>query len=290
MSELLNKIIGASPCSESWDNMQGDERVRNCLRCSRSVYNLSDMTRAEAEQFLLQNETSQCLRFWRRPDGKITTDECPVALRSMRRRIRLVIGFAASALASLSALAFPIPAFSQQDNKKTPNRTEKPAIGAGSDPGYFKGTFGSLGPNKGGIAFPIPAIAEPFMGDTIYAAPGAEGPPPLDDLALRPKQTYILPNDCINEGAGDTGQKKKANVNIFADSRAYDLYRMAIANKKDGLFFWAKMQLEEALTITESQKNSDPIFVHLLKDTIKEIDDILKRPADPGSSIWGYPQ
>jgi hypothetical protein len=39
----------ASPCSASWDAVEGDGRVRFCRLCGSNVYDLSEMTRAEVE-------------------------------------------------------------------------------------------------------------------------------------------------------------------------------------------------------------------------------------------------
>src|SRR4051812_47184360 len=38
---LLDRITIASPCTASWDDMAGDDRVRFCASCQKDVYNLS---------------------------------------------------------------------------------------------------------------------------------------------------------------------------------------------------------------------------------------------------------
>jgi len=35
------------PCSEAWDSLLGDERVRHCERCTKHVHNLSELTEDE---------------------------------------------------------------------------------------------------------------------------------------------------------------------------------------------------------------------------------------------------
>ena len=45
----LNNIKIASPCSANWDEMYGNERKRFCGDCKLNVYNLSGMSRDEAE-------------------------------------------------------------------------------------------------------------------------------------------------------------------------------------------------------------------------------------------------
>ena len=64
------------PCLVSWDTMAGDDQVRFCGICQKSVHNLSAMTEDEAVEFLTNNETA-CVRFYARNDGLIMTSPCP---------------------------------------------------------------------------------------------------------------------------------------------------------------------------------------------------------------------
>lgn len=82
----LEQVKVAAPCPADWGRMVGDERVRYCDRCSLHVYNLSGMTRREAEAFVTNSEGRLCVRFYRRPDGTILTRNCPVGLSALRRR------------------------------------------------------------------------------------------------------------------------------------------------------------------------------------------------------------
>jgi hypothetical protein len=77
--------------------MRGDERVRFCDQCSMNVYNLSDMTRREAEVLLTGAEGRLCVRFYRRADGTVMTNNCPVGLRAIKRRVSIVANAALSA-------------------------------------------------------------------------------------------------------------------------------------------------------------------------------------------------
>lgn len=83
----LDKVRVAAPCNADWDAMIGNDRSRFCGQCSLNVYNLSSMTRAEAERLIAGSEGRLCVRFYRRADGSILTDNCPVGLRALRRRV-----------------------------------------------------------------------------------------------------------------------------------------------------------------------------------------------------------
>jgi hypothetical protein len=86
----LNHVRIAAPCPADWDQMIGSERVRFCGQCSLNVYNLSGMTRSDAESLIAGTEGRLCVRFYRRFDGSIITKDCPVGLRAIRRRVSYV--------------------------------------------------------------------------------------------------------------------------------------------------------------------------------------------------------
>ncbi len=73
----LEHVKVAEPCPANWDNMCGNEQVRFCGQCNLSVYNLSGMTRHEAEAFVTRAEGRVCVRFFRRADGTILTENLP---------------------------------------------------------------------------------------------------------------------------------------------------------------------------------------------------------------------
>jgi hypothetical protein len=81
--------------------MSGDDRVRFCDLCNLHVYNISQLTRREAETLVAKTEGRLCARMFRRADGTVITRDCPVGLRAIRRRVAKVAGAACSVLLSL---------------------------------------------------------------------------------------------------------------------------------------------------------------------------------------------
>lgn len=86
-SNPLDHIKVASPCPANWNEMRGDERRRYCTECKLNVYNLSDMTRREAENFIINAEGRVCVKFYRRADGTVLTKDCPVGWQVVKKRI-----------------------------------------------------------------------------------------------------------------------------------------------------------------------------------------------------------
>jgi len=101
----LRQVRVASPCKADWDQMLGSDRVRFCGQCNLNVYNLSGMTRADAESLIAANEGRLCVRFYRRADGSIITRDCPVGLRAIQRRVSYLVKATAAAVLAFFASA-----------------------------------------------------------------------------------------------------------------------------------------------------------------------------------------
>ncbi|MCA9816930.1 MAG: hypothetical protein KC652_17585 [Cyanobacteria bacterium HKST-UBA01] len=138
-SDLLNKLYIAAPCSVPWDSMEGDDRVRHCGQCALNVYDVSKLTTKEAADLIRNKEDRLCMRLYRRADGTIITDNCPVGLRRIRDRLKLT---AAAVLAIFVILGFMDSAQAQG------------LVGAPVDPRY-----GQSGPSD---------LMEPLVSATLY--------------------------------------------------------------------------------------------------------------------------
>ena len=101
----FDKVSVAAPCPADWEAMVGGDRVRFCGQCELNVYNLTAMTRDEAESLITRTEGRLCVRFYRRKDGSIITEDCPVGFRALKRRARRIKqAVAASVLAFLTGI------------------------------------------------------------------------------------------------------------------------------------------------------------------------------------------
>jgi hypothetical protein len=92
--------------------MSGDERKRFCGLCQKNVYNISDMSRKDAEELIREKEGQLCIRMYVRSDGTIISNNCPVGLRLLQKGVHKVYkGIAACFAILLSCL----PAFAQNN-------------------------------------------------------------------------------------------------------------------------------------------------------------------------------
>jgi hypothetical protein len=100
---VLDQIRVASPCSASWSQMTGDDRTRHCDACDKDVYNLSGMTREEAEALIVERNGELCVRYYQRADGTILLADCTVGVRRKRDRRRTATRAAALVAGGLAA-------------------------------------------------------------------------------------------------------------------------------------------------------------------------------------------
>jgi hypothetical protein len=121
--------------------MYGDERKRFCSDCKLNVYNLSGMTRREAENLVLNAEGRLCVRYFKRADGTVLTADCPVGWAAVKRRVSrvatatasIVFGIASGLMGIRAAEAFlslfPVPLVEVQGDMIVESEETFPAVG-----------------------------------------------------------------------------------------------------------------------------------------------------------------
>jgi len=92
---VLDNIRVATPCSADWSKMTGDEQVRACADCNKRVYNVSAMTRDEAQALIVEKEGKLCVRYYQRHDGTILLKDCSIGIGRKRKRTAIAVGAAA---------------------------------------------------------------------------------------------------------------------------------------------------------------------------------------------------
>jgi hypothetical protein len=87
-----------------WDAMAGNQQVRHCGECRLNVYNLSAMTEIEIQRLLVTQPAEQrvCVRFYRRADGTMLTQDCPRGIKRLAKRVSKLGAAVFSALVSMN--------------------------------------------------------------------------------------------------------------------------------------------------------------------------------------------
>lgn len=163
----LDNLHIASPCHASWDAMTGDDQARFCKSCNKNVFNLTMMTRAEAEKLIRVKEGNLCVRYSQREDGTILTQDCPVGLeRAKQSALRPWRAFAAGIAAVLAALTSLLGI--------APRAVAQPPIDTHSR--VVKGEAAPSVTMMGGPQVPSPAVRE-IQGDVAMPRPAKMGEP-----------------------------------------------------------------------------------------------------------------
>jgi hypothetical protein len=152
MTKKLNKLDRIQipkPCSVGWEQMSGDDQIRFCNECNKRVYNLSAMTRRQAEALIEALHGRLCARITRREDGAIVVASDPildtVKLHHIRRASPIASAVVSAMMAVSPAIAaqtpsaakHPAPVFSQEGAKKPgaqPQETMSTLSGSVLDP------------------------------------------------------------------------------------------------------------------------------------------------------------
>lgn len=131
---LVDSIEIKSPCSESWDAMNGNAKMRFCSHCDKHVNNLSELTRKQAMRLVRDSNGRLCVRYVKNP-----VNNQPVfaeRLHQITRRAGIAAGVLGASL-TLSTLAYAQgePILVKNDeavqtevlNEKDTNKTENTA-------------------------------------------------------------------------------------------------------------------------------------------------------------------
>ena len=181
-ADRLGRVHVAAPCTASWDAMPGGERVRSCEKCAHKVYNLSAMTADDAAQLVTRAEGKNpervCVRFYRRSDGTMLTQDCPVGVRALRRKAARRVSAAFAGVSVLFGMNLTNKTREEQPRLvqmvlnaiDPPPAVELPAPAPISEPApRFTATAGM-------VSLPIARNVPPPSPETEIVLGGIEGP------------------------------------------------------------------------------------------------------------------
>ena len=133
--DILNRVYIAAPCSVPWDSMEGNERIRHCQQCKLNVYNVAELSSKETANLIRKKEGRLCLKIYRRRDGTIITDNCPVGLRRIRNGLKTTVAAVVTVAVSIGFMD---------------NASAQGLVGAPVNPkmGQYSGTLPSPAPEQ----------------------------------------------------------------------------------------------------------------------------------------------
>ncbi|HWO03111.1 MAG TPA: carboxypeptidase-like regulatory domain-containing protein, partial [Blastocatellia bacterium] len=99
----LDRIEIPKPCFADWERMVGSQNIRFCTECNKHVYNLSGMTRGEAEALVASAPKGRlCARLTRGADGTTLTADDQPSVQLIWRRASPIANVVVSAMLTMS--------------------------------------------------------------------------------------------------------------------------------------------------------------------------------------------
>ncbi|CAN5434176.1 hypothetical protein BH10ACI2_BH10ACI2_09640 [soil metagenome] len=110
----VDSVEVKNPCTEDWNKMHGNARVRFCDHCAKDVKNLSAVTRKEAMRLVRALDGNICVRYVKDPaTGR------PLFASHFSRITRVAPTFASGVMTA--SIALSTAAYAQQPPEKSPN-------------------------------------------------------------------------------------------------------------------------------------------------------------------------
>ena len=170
----LERVNVPRPCPVSWESMSGTEKARACAECRRQVYNLSAMSRSEADDLLGRGGERLCITYSRGPDGKIITADRLPAYAPPRRPLA---SLSVAALAAFIGISHPAAALGARTPAAPADRGDRaaaPRNRAEVKPGgSLSGTV--FDPNQAVIYGAVVTARNDSTGEEFTAQSGEEG-------------------------------------------------------------------------------------------------------------------
>lgn len=174
---MLARIRVATPCNADWSQMTqmaDDERVRHCAHCKKDVFNLSDMSREQAERLIIEKNGDLCARYYQRTDGTVLLADCSVGIKQ-KRKTRVIAAGAAALLAGSGGMAGYLKLRHTEKLEVTIDRSQNMIMGDVPAPPPQVAPPPTVAP---------PPDVEPMQGQMIMIDPP---PPPSHSDPVRPK-------------------------------------------------------------------------------------------------------
>ncbi len=181
-SERLNRLVIGSPCTTSWETMDGEGARRFCAECQREVYDFAQMTAASIHAELHARRGRMCARMTRQGGRLVTApafEPPPAATLLPRRRpsavaATLMTAWLAAASAPAQRSAPAAAAVDASTDEGDRDRERQPAR-----PAYDGAPGGLLGRVAGEDGSPVAGVEviaiNVFDGSMQTAATGSDG-------------------------------------------------------------------------------------------------------------------
>ena len=263
---FIEAIEVKSPCSENWDEMTGNEKVRFCSHCSKSVNNVSEMTRKEAMRLVRRSEGRLCVRYELHPQTHL-----PMFSTKLNQIVRQT-GVAAGVLTASLALGGGV--YAQEEPVKIEaarvEQTEKPDGAASKILGYV------TDPNGAVIPFAVVSLTNTNTNEYRAINASADGLYEFTELApgnykIKFEAGGFEMTEVNNIGVGEASQiRRDAQLGI---------QQIVEVVQVGGEEFDGKIEIMGGMVSVISYENRNALVAAVMNENLDEVKALITRGA-----------
>jgi len=101
--DFVSRFQITSPCTQDWDSMVGNDQIRFCTHCERSVHDFSTMNRKQIKRLVAKSKGRLCVRY--SAVNPRPTHTPPVLYKIGKRTAKIAAGAFSATLSLSSAIA-----------------------------------------------------------------------------------------------------------------------------------------------------------------------------------------
>lgn len=254
------------PCSESWDEMTGNDKVRFCSHCAKDVNDVSKMTRRDAMRMVRRSKGGLCVRYEVHP-----LTHRPVFAATIGRVARQT-GIAAGVVTASIAMADA--AFAQGNIRPFETvrveQTEKTGSSVSSISGYVT--------DSAGAAIPFAVVSLSNLGTYEYKAVNASAEGFYEFKDLSPG------NYSIKFEAGGFDVKQIENIGLGESNDVRRDARMEVEQISASVEIKGNDELETFVTVgitvgAYSEVERNALVTAVLDEDLEEVETLIRNGA-----------
>lgn len=264
----MNAIKVESPCSESWDEMSGNDQVRFCSHCSFDVNNLSSMRQRDAMRLVRRSKGRICVRYAMHPaTGEPLYRE---QLHQINRRAPAIAAGVVGATLSLASLAFaqggPLPLRSRSETASPATRPDTAKDAETETKGALAGTI--LDQNGAAVPGRMVVVRSSEGGISRRVTSDDDG---KYEIANLPDGMYRL---TVESGDG-YGEVTLDDLSVAAGNVHQQIIPLPVAQQ---IFFTSGVMVSSGRT-----EFRNPLTKAVYAEDLDKVNDQLGRGADPNA-------
>lgn len=264
-NRFIDNVRVGSPCTEDWNKMRGNDRVRVCDHCVKEVNNLSELTRKQAKRLVRSSDGNICIRYYEHPVTKQ-----PLFAAQFHQITRRAPGIAAGVVGATMSLA----ALTYADNG---SNSSSPIAGYAKTAIYERSTAGEV------VAKPSPTPPAEIVLERLEPLPEGQNIVALGGV-IAVSRDYSTPlARAVDDDDIDEVRRLIANgANVNGRDEDYDKITPIFIAVENGNVEMVRLLIESGAKVNVRNSDRQTPLMQLDGDATAELVKVL---VDAGAKI-----